>query len=252
MAQYMSDGIIRMLTRIAFTMVLTLAGCGKLGQVGRAPEFSPLAGTDQHYAMYSSNLPEDVAAAAPSDASSLWSGETDALFGDRRAAQRGDILTVVIEIDDSAEISNSSGRSRSGDQSSGLGEFFGIPQRINENLPDGASMDEAFETSSSSTFKGSGKVAREEKLTLRIAATVVEVLPNGVLRIEGQQEVRVNTEMRVLIVTGYVRPIDISRNNEITYDKIAGARISYGGQGLISDVQQPTWGQQAADILLPF
>lgn len=241
-----------MLTRIALALVLGLSGCGKLGQVGRAPEFSPLAGTDQYYAMYSANLPVDASATTPTDASSLWSGETDALFGDRRAARRGDILTVVIEIDDSAAISNSTGRNRSGKQNSGLGEFFGIPQRIDENLPDGASMEEAYATSSSSTFKGSGSVARKEQLTLRIAATVVEELPNGVLRIEGQQEVRVNFEMRELVVTGYVRPIDISRNNEITYDKIAGARIAYGGQGQITDVQQPTYGQQAADILLPF
>lgn len=238
--------------KIAIVVLLALAGCEKLGQVGRAPEFTPLAGTDQHYAMYSANLPEDMGPSTPSDASSLWSGETDALFGDRRAARRGDILTVVIEIDDSAAISNSSGRNRNGSQSSGLGQFFGIPQRIDEDLPDGASMEEAFETSSSSTFKGSGSVSRQEELTLRIAATVVEELPNGILRIEGQQEVRVNFEMRELIVTGFVRPIDISRNNEITYDKIAGARIAYGGQGQITDVQQPTYGQQAADILLPF
>ena len=241
-----------MLTRFAFVMMLALAGCGKLGQVGRAPDFSPLAGTDQHYALYSANLPEDVAPGTPSDESSLWSGETDALFGDRRAARRGDILTVVIEIDDSAAISDSTGRNRTGKQSSGLGQFFGIPQRIDENLPDGASMDSAYESSSSSTFKGSGTVTRKEQLTLRIAATIVEELPNGVLRIEGQQEVRVNFEMRELIVTGYVRPIDISRNNEITYDKIAGARISYGGQGQITDFQQPTYGQQVADIVMPF
>lgn len=241
-----------MLTRFAFVMMLALAGCGKLGQVGRAPDFSPLAGTDQHYALYSANLPEDVAPGTPSDESSLWSGETDALFGDRRAARRGDILTVVIEIDDSAAISDSTGRTRTGKQSSGLGQFFGIPQRIDENLPDGASMDSAYESSSSSTFKGSGNVTRKEQLTLRIAATIVEELPNGVLRIEGQQEVRVNFEMRELIVTGYVRPIDISRNNEITYDKIAGARISYGGQGQITDFQQPTYGQQVADIVMPF
>ena len=241
-----------MLTRFAFVMMLALAGCGKLGQVGRAPDFSPLAGTDQHYALYSANLPEDVAPGTPSDESSLWSGETDALFGDRRAARRGDILTVVIEIDDSAAISDSTGRTRTGKQSSGLGQFFGIPQRIDENLPDGASMESAYESSSSSTFKGSGNVTRKEQLTLRIAATIVEELPNGVLRIEGQQEVRVNFEMRELIVTGYVRPIDISRNNEITYDKIAGARISYGGQGQITDFQQPTYGQQVADIVMPF
>ena len=241
-----------MLIKSTLLLALLVSGCGKLGQVGRAPEFSPLEGSSQHYAMYSANLPEDEAAAAPSDASSLWTAGNESLFGDRRAAHRGDILTVVIEIDDSAAISNSTGRNRSGQQQSGLPEFLGIPQRIDEQLPDGASMGEAFETRSSSTFRGSGNVARKEELTLRIAATVVETLPNGVLRIEGQQEVRVNFELRELIVTGFVRPIDISRQNEITYDKIAGARIAYGGRGQITDMQQPTFGQQAADILLPF
>jgi flagellar L-ring protein precursor FlgH len=241
-----------MMMRCTVLAALAVSGCGKLGQVGRAPDFTGLEGTNQHYAMYSASLPEDVAAATPSDASSLWTAGTESLFGDRRAAQRGDILTVVIEIDDSASISNSTGRNRSGSQKSGLPEFFGIPQRIDEVLPDGASMAEAYETKSSSTFKGSGSVARQEQLTLRIAATVVEELPNGVLHIEGQQEVRVNNELRELIVTGFVRPIDISRQNEITYDKIAGARVSYGGRGQITDVQQPTYGQQIADIVMPF
>jgi len=238
--------------RIVLLLALTVAGCGKLNQVGRAPEFSGLEGTSQHYAMYSATLPEDQASAAPSDGSSLWGGGTESLLGDRRAARRGDILTVVIEIDDKASISNTTGRNRTGSQKSGLPDFLGIPQRIDESLPDGASMAEAFETRSSSSFKGSGSVSRKEQLTLRIAATVIEVLPNGVLRIEGQQEVRVNYEMRELIVAGFVRPSDISRQNEITYDKIAGARVSYGGRGQISDFQQPTYGQQAADIVLPF
>jgi flagellar L-ring protein precursor FlgH len=232
--------------------VFALAGCGKLENVGRAPSFTGLEGSNQHYAMYSANLPQDAAPATPSDASSLWTGGTESLFGDRRAARRGDILTVVIEIDDSASISNSTDRSREGEQSSGIPKFLGIPQRLDETLPDGASMAEAVETRSSSTFEGAGSVSRQEELTLRIAATVVEELPNGVLRIEGQQEVRVNYELRELIVTGYVRPIDISRQNEITYDKIAGARVSYGGRGQISDFQQPTYGQQISDIVLPY
>lgn len=238
--------------RSLIVAALALTGCGKLQQVGRAPEFTGLEGSSQHYAMYSAVLPEDAPPGMATDASSLWTAGTDSLFGDRRAAQRGDILTVVIEIDDSASISNSTGRSRSGQQSSGLPEFLGIPQRLDEALPEGASMADAYEMKSSSTFKGNGSVSRKEKLTLRIAATVVEELPNGVLRIEGQQEVRVNFEMRELIVTGYVRPTDISRQNEITYDKIAGARIAYGGRGQITDVQQPTYGQQVADIVMPF
>lgn len=241
-----------MMKRSLLLVLVAVAGCGKLEQVGRAPEFTGLEGTNQQYAMYASEMPQDVPPQTPTDASSLWTGATQSLFGDRRAARRGDILTVVIEINDSASISNSTGRSRSGQQKSGLPDLMGIPQNIEENLPAGASMDTAYQSKSSSTFKGQGSVSRNEKLTLRIAATVVEELPNGVLKIEGQQEVRVNFEMRELIVTGYVRPIDITRQNEITYDKIAGARISYGGRGQITDMQQPTYGQQVADIVMPF
>ncbi|MBL4917020.1 flagellar basal body L-ring protein FlgH [Szabonella alba] len=229
-----------------------LAGCAALGEVGRAPAFSPLEGSYQHHAMYSNPLPEHGPTPGVTAASSLWSAGAESLFGDRRAARRGDILTVVIEIDDEAEISNSTGRSRSGAQSMGIPQLFGLPQRIDRSLPEGASMAEAVSTNSASTFAGEGSVRRNEKLTLRIAATVVEQLPNGVLRIEGQQEVRVNFELRELIVTGYVRPADISRQNEIRYDRIAGARIAYGGRGQITTVQQPRYGEQAADILLPF
>jgi flagellar L-ring protein precursor FlgH len=174
------------------------------------------------------------------------------LFGDRRAAERGDILTVVIEIDDSARISNSTDRSRDGSESMGIPSLLGLPQRLDRALPEGATMAEAVETGSSSSYEGSGSVTRAERLTLRVAATVVEKLANGVLHIEGQQEVRVNNELRELLLSGYVRPVDVSRQNEVTYDKIAGARISYGGRGQISDVQQPRYGQQITDILLPF
>ena len=229
-----------------------LSACDRLEQVGRAPDFSPLEGSYQHHAMYSTPLPDDIVPETPTDASSLWTAGRSSLFGDRRAAQRGDILTVVIEIDDKAEISNSSDRSRAGSENMGMPSLFGIPQRLNESLPEGASMAEAVNTTGASSYEGSGNVSRNEKLTLRVAATVVEELANGVLRIEGQQEVRVNYELRELIISGYVRPTDISRQNEITYDKIAGARVSYGGRGQITDVQQPRYGQQVADILLPF
>lgn len=164
----------------------------------------------------------------------------------------GDILTVVIEINDSAQINNSSDRSRSGNQDLQINDLFGLPQRINESLPDGASLDSAVGLGSSSTFSGTGSVQRNEQLTLRVAATVIDVLPNGILSIQGSQQVRVNFEMRELLVSGFVRPADITRQNEVTYDKIASARIAYGGRGQISEVQQPRYGQQAAEILLPF
>lgn len=238
--------------RLLIALLAMLPACSKLGEVGKAPAFSPLEGSYQHHAMYSNPMPEFAEPEGPTTQSSLWTAGDGSLFGDRRAGQRGDILTVVIEIDDKAEISNSTGRNRSGSQNMAIPSLLGIPQRIDRALPAGASMANAVETSSSSTFAGDGSVSRNEKLTLRVAATVVEELPNGVLRIEGQQEVRVNFELRELMVSGYVRPADISRQNEITYDRIAGARIAYGGRGQITDVQQPRYGEQVADIVLPF
>ncbi len=232
--------------------ILLFSACGRMEEVGKAPDFTPLEGSYQHHAMYSNPMPDVADPSGPTDASSLWTSSRSSLFGERRAETRGDILTVVIEIDDKAEISNSSDRSRSGSEDMGIPSLVGLPQRIDENLPEGATMADAVQASSSSQYQGQGSVQRNEKLELRVAATVVEELPNGVLRIEGQQEVRVNYELRELVVSGYVRPTDISRQNEITYDKIAGARISYGGRGQISDVQQPRYGQQVADIILPF
>jgi len=240
--------------RVCFTLMLlvSVASCTRIENVGKEPDFSPTQGTNAYYAMNATPLPLDVGQRRLIDHASLWSGGRSSLLGDRRAERRGDILTVVIEIDDKAEISNSTERSRNGSESLAVPDFFGIPERLNGELPEGASLDSAVSTTSSSASGGDGSVRRNEKLTLRVAATIVDVLSNGVLRIEGSQEVRVNFEMRELIVTGYVRPEDISRQNEITYDKIASARISYGGRGQITDVQQPRYGQQIADIVLPF
>jgi len=242
----------RLILIVAILVPTVFAGCGRLAEVGRRPDFQPTTDGNQYYAMSTDALPISLEDGAPVRAASLWSGGRQSLLGDRRAGQRGDILTVVIEIDESAEISNVTNRSRSGSEQMGVPQLFGLPQRIDRGQPEGASMANAVNLSSSGQSAGQGSVRRNEALALRIAATVVDVLPNGVLRIEGAQEVRVNFELRELLVTGYVRPADISRQNEITYDRIANARISYGGRGQITDVQQPRYGQQIADIVLPF
>lgn len=240
----------------AFTMALAatllLAACEPLSHVGRAPDFSPLEPRREHHALYNVPLPERADVQRAVDGASLWSSGQRSLLVDRRASRQGDILTVVIEINDRAEISNSSNRGRTGTQSAAAPEFFGLPGAIDRRLPGGLSLAQGVELESSSSFQGSGSVSRNERLTLRVATTIVERLPNGVMRIEGSQEVRVNNELRELLVTGYIRPEDISRRNEIPYDRIAGARISYGGRGHISQMQQPRYGQQIADILLPF
>lgn len=235
---------------IPLALLAALASCGRIQDVGRAPSFTPDDTSRESLAMSSRGLPPTLERQRLVDEASLWSGSSGSLLGDRRAVARGDILTVVIEIDERAEMSNSSSRSRAAGEDMNIPQLFGIPQR--QNMPDGASAENPFSVNSSSSSKGDGATRRREKLTLRVAATVTDVMPNGIMRIQGSQEVRVNFEMRELLVSGYVRPADISRGNQITYDKIASARISYGGRGQITDVQQPRWGQQISDILLPF
>ncbi|SLN31985.1 flagellar basal body L-ring protein FlgH [Pseudooctadecabacter jejudonensis] len=238
---------------VTFVSLIVLSACSRVREIGQEPEFTAPQASAEAIAMTTYGLGSELASGPVRDGTpSLWTGERGSLLGDRRAVQRGDILTVVIEIDDSASISNSTDRSRSGSESLSIPNLFGLPQRANEALPEGATLDSAVDFSSNSSFGGDGSVRRNEQLELRIAATVVGVMPNGVLSIQGTQEVRVNFEMRELLVSGFVRPEDISRQNEITYDKLASARISYGGRGQISDVQQPRAGQQLTDILLPF
>ncbi len=237
---------------IFLVALLGIVACTRADHIGRAPAFTPGTGGGEHMAMMSPGLPLVAEFVPPVQRASLWTGDRQSLLGDRRAMQRGDILTVVIEIDERAEISNTSARSRNGSESLGIPSLLGVPQRLDRRLPEGATMAGAVSLDSSSESRGTGSVRRNEKLTLRVAATIVDMLPNGVLAIQGSQEVRVNFEMRELSVSGFVRPADISRQNEITYDKIAAARVSYGGRGQISDMQQPRVGQQILDAVLPF
>ena len=229
-----------------------VAGCNRADHLGRPPTMSAPQSTPEFVAMTEPELDLPQYPQRPESGASLWAGERNSLVRDRRAASRGDILTVVIEIDDRAEISNSSNRSRSAADEVSIPDFGGLPQSLDKRMTAGASAARLVEADSSSSYKGSGKITRRDKLTLRVAATVIDRLPNGTLHIQGSQEVRVNFEMRDLTISGFVRPEDIGRSNEISYDRIAGARISYGGRGQISDVQQPRYGQQIADIVLPY
>lgn len=238
--------------------VLVAAGCARLENVGREPAFSPVGQPVNSVPTALSPSRAALAAAPPPEhragnqQASLWRSGPASLYGDRRASRRGDILTVMIEIDDEAQIRNSSARARSSSEDVSVPNLLGIPQILDKQLPGGASFDSLAQLGASSSSSGEGSVRRNERITLRVAATVIDVLPNGHLVIQGNQEVRVNFELRDLQVAGIVRPEDISRQNQITYDKVADARIAYGGRGQISDVQQPRIGQQIADIILPF
>jgi flagellar L-ring protein precursor FlgH len=234
--------------------LLALGACG-IQDLGQPPEMTTIGtATDDARPILDAER-ASIAVPPPQPArfayqqGSLWNTTPSGLLGDRRATSLGDLVTVVIEIDEEAEMRNSTSRTREGSEEAAIDAFLGAANV----LPPGAmKFHPRVAMESESSFEGDGSVRRNEKLTLRVAATVVEVLPNGHLVIQGDQEVRVNFELRDLQITGIVRPMDISRYNEIRYDRIAGARISYGGRGLISSAQQPRLGQQVVDRYLPY
>lgn len=231
------------------TAILTaalLAGCQSQAarEIGRAPEMSPIGsglqyGRTQQMALY----PKEPARAAVGY--SLWNDSRAALFKDARALNVGDILTVNIQINDKASFDNKTDRSRKNDSGGNWSlktDLLGWDPATNGDVSYG----------SDTSTQGKGTTSRSEKLTLMVAAVVTGILENGNLVISGSQEVRVNHELRILNVAGIVRPQDVDANNTISYERIAEARISYGGRGRLTEVQQPPVGQQAVDLYSPF
>lgn len=222
-----------------------LSACASdLSEVGKSPSLSPVgSGLDPTTSGSLYRYPK--AETSPRRPFSTWDDRQSKLFTDQRALSPGDILTVLIEIDDRARFKNESDRSRTAKRTLGLNADASW-----ESAKTGGGLTGSAD--SNTQTDGSGKIERSETLRLSVAAVVVEVLPNGNLVIKGRQEVRVNAELRELTIAGIVRPSDIGGNNTIQYDRIAEARISYGGRGRLTEVQQPAYGQQILDQVLPF
>lgn len=189
---------------------------------------------------------------APVKTASLWSNTPNSLFGDRRARGPGDILTVQIDINDEADMRNTLSTERDSEQSFSLGSLFGLDQLLSDVLPDGANLDPGIDIRRGSNVDGSGQLRRQEEITLTLAAQVVSVTPNGDLAIAGYQSVQVDGETRTLAVSGVIRREDISRQNVITLDKIANARVIYGGAGVVNRQTDDRWGHKVIDTVVPF
>ena len=242
-------------------LAVLLSGCGAAGRlkaVGKAPKMSP---TGETYASEiepslgdaaSARRAAEATAPAPTSSASLFRAGSSALFQDQRAARLGDILTIRINIQDKATVDNSTTRSRSGGESAGISSLLGLENPLKKILPGSNDTSKLVDTKSTSTSNGAGNTSRSEQINMTVAAIVTQVLPNGNLMIRGKQEVRVNFELRELVVTGIVRPQDIARDNTIRHTQIAEARVIYGGRGQLTDVQQARWGQQIYDALFPF
>ena len=225
-----------------------LAGCGaaeRLSRVGLNPAMSPVASPTQHQDYRPVSMPMPTPLILEPAANSLWRPGARAFFKDQRAKQVGDVLTVVVNIqNERAQLSQQTSRDRAASDGVNGPNVFGIDV-LEQAVPH-------LEAESTSNHTGTGAIARSESINLRLAATILQVLPNGNLALSGRQEVRVNGELRELLVAGVIRPEDIRSDNTISWDKIAEARVSYGGRGTITDVQSPRYGQQIFDILFPY
>jgi len=236
--------------------VLGLAACqstlDKIDQIGQAPPLSPIAVAPGEAAGGPVYVPQPPPEPPQQKANSLWRAGSRSFFRDPRAQKVGDLLTVAIDIGDQAKIANTTTRTTNASENANLTNFLGFESKLKNILPDAVDPTSLVKAGSDSNSTGTGSVDRSETITLTVAAVVTQVLPNGNLVIQGQQEVRVNNEVRELLVSGIVRPEDISNVNTIKHTQIAEARISYGGRGRLMDVQQPNWGQQIWDRFRPF
>ena len=241
------------LTGALLSLAAVASGCSsidRLSQIGEKPKLTEIENPTTQPGYKPVQMPMPKPEQASYNANSLWRNGSRAFFKDQRAARIGDLLTVTVNITDKANLSNETQRSRSNKEDSGITDFIGaqtLGAQAKKVLPG-----RILTADSTASSDGKGSVNRQEALQTNVAAVVTQVLPNGNLVVEGKQEIRVNFEIRELIVAGIVRPEDIQSDNTIDSSKIAQARIAYGGRGQISDIQQPRYGQQVMDVLLPF
>ena len=251
----LSLGVFRRLG-LVITGMLVLGGCAetmeRLQQVGSTPEMSPITNPVRQPGYRPVSLPMPMPEVETHQANSLWRAGAKGFFRDQRASRVGDILTVVIAIDDTAVVNNQTKRTRDNNEDASISALFGLERSVIGALPSGFVATDIIDIDSDSLSNSVGALSRNETITLKIAAIVTQVLPNGNLVIHGTQEVRVNFEVRELSIDGVVRHEDISSTNTVSHEKIAEARIVYGGKGTLSDIQKPRYGQEIFDIIYPF
>jgi len=244
--------LVRTISRVALPILLVagLSACNtmsRLSEVGSGPDLSKIEDPQAKQGYQPVSLPMPTPTPAERNPNSLWRAGSKAFFKDQRASKVGDLITVEIEIKDQAKLSNQTNRARDNMDTAKLNNFLGFEdQGFFEKITPKIDMESNLSNS------GKGAIVRSETVDLKLAAIITQTLPNGNLVLQGKQEVRVNQELRDLVITGVIRPEDVTSTNTVSYEKIAEARISYGGRGQVSDVQQPRYGQQIFDILMPF
>jgi len=249
----MSKRVLLLRCALLSTVAVVSTSCSSIDrfkQIGEQPPLSPVTNPTTQPGYKPVQMPMPTPQPATFNPNSLWRSGSRAFFKDQRAHQVGDILTVKVNINDTAQFQDETQRSRSSTEDSAITNFLGANTIAN---PAKAILPGSLLTADgNSSSDGKGSINRQDQLLTNVAAVVTQLLPNGNFVIEGKQEVRVNFEIRQLVVAGVVRPEDIDSDNSIDLPKIAEARVAYGGRGQLMDVQQPRYGQQVMDVLLPF
>lgn len=240
------------ITALAVSVLTGCSAVDRLANIGETPKLTAIENPVMQPGYKPVSMPMPAPEPVTFAPNSLWRNGARAFFKDQRAARVGDILTVLVEITDKAEFDNQSVRERDNEENASIPKLGSLEVALKKILPKEVDLNDFVRATSDAKSDGKGTIGREEKVTTKVAAVVTQILPNGNMVIEGRQEVRVNFEKRELIVAGVVRPEDITAENNIPVSKIAEARVSYGGKGQLSDVQQPRYGQQLLDIILPF
>jgi flagellar L-ring protein precursor FlgH len=239
----------------ALAAALMLGACGALErfkQLGEQPPLTTIQDPQQQPGYKPVSLPMPAPMSSERRPNSLWQSGTRAFFKDQRAAQVGDILTVVIDISDQANLSNETVRTRNNTEADSIPHVLGFESQLQKILPSASDPANLLTATGKSTIDGKGTIVRTDTVKVNVAMLVTQVLPNGNLVVVGHQEMRVNYEIRDLQITGVIRAQDISATNTIGLDKVAEARVSYGGRGQLMDVQQGRYGQQFFDVIMPF
>lgn len=240
---------------ICVCALLMLCGCNALSRIsaiGQSPQMAAVQDPSRIPGKQPVRMPMPAPDLRVTQANSLWKTGSRAFFRDQRASRVGDILTVVISVDEKASLSNETKRERTNSEDANITNLMGLESQLTKFLPEALTPEALAKIGSNVSNEGKGTVDRSEKINLRVAATITQVLPNGNFVIAGRQQMTVNFDMRELVVTGVIRPEDIGSENTISYDKIAEARISYGGRGQLQEMQQPRYGSQLLDIVMPF
>ena len=241
---------------VAISFLATgVSGCGllrRLSEVGDPPPMDRMRDPTTLPDYTPITLPMPPPVNAMRQANSLWRPGSRAFFKDQRGSRMGDIINVDVQISDSATLNNNTNRSREGNENLGINNVLGLERSSLKFLPDSFNPANAVDIGSTSDTTNGGSISRNEAIKLRVAAVITQMLPNGNMVLYGRQQVRVNSEVRELAVSGIIRPQDVRADNSVRFNQMAEARVSYGGRGTLSDIQQPRYGQEILDILLPF